>query len=344
METDERTSVQMMKKRRIAATLAASSLVAGAGMIALAPSAQADLVTHCVGEGGDVTVPGDLVVPAGESCWLDGTTVKGKVKLRKNADLVVSGGKLQGKVHAAKNAYLDATDTQMRGNVASDDAYGTYLEDSDVTGAVNARSSGSDHDGFVYAVKSEVGKRLHAKVPGEVVVDGSHVRGPVTGDGTEYTDVNDSTLDRKLSVTGNAKGATLCDSEVYGPTSYTDNKDAVQVGADGPVTSCDGTSFFGGKLDISDNSAKVRISDTIVRKDLSGDGNEPAPRGENNRVRGDTSGQFSDLKAPDKDSKVAPRTAAKSTSQDRDATTKHKAGTRRSHAKTSARSAGKAKL
>lgn len=334
-----------MKKLRIPAVFAASSLVAAAGLAAVAPSAQADFVTRCVGQGGDVTVPGDLVVPAGETCWLDGTTVKGKVQVRKNADLVVNGGSVDGKVRAAKNAYVDTTDTDLGANVVGVDAYGAYLDDSTVAGAVNARNTGSDFGGFVYVVDSQVGKRLHAKAPGEVVLDGAHVQGPVTADGTSYTDVNNSTLERKLSVTGNAKGGTFCASEVYGDASYTGNSYGLQLGADGPITACDGVSFFGGNLEVSDNSGTVRVSDTIIRKDLSGDGNDPAPRGENNRVRGEASDQFSDLKAPsDDDQMQARKQASARTVQHRDAAVKHKAGSRRSDAKTKASTAGKANL
>lgn len=328
-------------KWRLPMAVAMSATLAGAGLVALTPKADAALVTQCVGEGGDVTVPGDLVVPAGETCWLDGTTVKGNVKVRKNADLVVSDGTFQGRVHAAKNGYIDTTDTDVTGNVGSSNGYGTYLSKSTVHGAVNANNSGTDNDGFVYAVDSEVGKRLHAKVPGEVVVDGSQVSGPVTGNGTAYTDVNNSTLQGQLAVTDNAKGATFCDSEVYGSVSYADNDDTLQIGADGPVTSCDGVSFFGASLDVSDNSGKVVVSDTIIAGNLAGDGNDPDPQGTNNRVRGGTSGQFSDLKAPSASKK---KMSVRAAHTDRDAKAGHKAKNRRAHAKAKAKSAGKAQL
>lgn len=330
-----------MKKFRFPAAFAAGSLMAATGMMAMAPNAQGSLTTRCVGEGGDVTVPGDLVVPAGETCWLDGTIVHGKVQVRKKADLVVSDGTVSGEVHAAKGAYVDITDTKLGGNVVSDNAYGTYMDNSTVTGAVDARNSGNDNDGFVYAMDSRVAKRLHAEVPGEVVVERSHVTGPVTGVGTEYTDVTDSTLDHKLSVTNNAKGGTLCDSEVYGETSYSGNKYATQIGGDGPVTSCDGVSFFGGNVTVSDNNGKVRVSDTIMRGDLSGDNNDPAPRGENNRVRGTRSGQFKDLKTLSGNNKTSPRTLDQNETQQRDTTVKEKADHRRAHGKTQAHKAGK---
>lgn len=328
---------------RLPMAVAMSSVLAGAGLVAFTPQAEAALVTQCVGEGGDVTVPGDLVVPAGETCWLDGTTIEGDVKVRKNADMVASGGTVKGRVHAAKNGYIDTTDTDISGNVGSRNSYGTYLSKTQVHGAVNANNSGTDNGGFVYAVHSEVGKRLHAKVPGEVVVDGSQVRGPLTGNGTKYTDVNDSTLEGQLSVTNNAEGATFCDSEVYGSVSYADNDDILQIGADGPVTACAGVSFFGASLDISDNTGTIRVSDTIIAGNLAGAGNDSDPEGKNNRVRGEQSGQFSDMQKPSASKQQ--RSSRSATHPNRDTTAGNKtAKDRRAHAKAKAEAAGKAQL
>ncbi len=331
-------------KLRLPAAVAMSSVLAATGLAAVAPKADAALVTRCIGEGGNVTVPGDLVVPAGQSCWLDGTTVQGNVKVRKNADLVVNDATFKGRVHSAKNGYVDVTGTDIGGNVGSNNGYGTYLKKSAIHGAVNARNTGTDYDGFVYAVDSQVAKRLHAKIPGEVVLDGSQVSGPVTGDGTRYTDVNNSTLQRKLSVTGNAKGGTFCDSEVYGDAAYSGNKGPLQVGADGPVIACDGVSFFGGNVDISDNTGGVRVSDTIIAGDLSGTGNDPAPQGQNNRVRGEMSGQFADLTPPSASKKLASKMSSRVAVRHRDARVGQQAKNRRAHAKTEAKAAGKAQL
>jgi hypothetical protein len=209
---------------------------------------------------------------------------------------------------------------------------------------VNARNTGTEYDGFVYAVDSHVSKRLHAKVPGEVVLDGSQVSGPVNGDGTRYTDVNNSTLQRKLSVTGNANGGTFCDSEVYGDVAYSGNKGPLQVGADGPVTACDGVSFFGGNVDISDNTGGVRVSDTIIAGDLSGTGNDPAPQGQNNRVRGTMSGQFADLTPPSANKQSDSKMSTRTTVRHRDARVRQQAKKRRAEAKTQAKAAGKAQL
>ena len=80
--------------------------VAAAGMLT-ATSASADLVTRCSGTAGDVTVPGDLVVPAGQTCDLTGTTVDGDVRVRAGADLIGEDVTVTGDIVGAADAYLD---------------------------------------------------------------------------------------------------------------------------------------------------------------------------------------------------------------------------------------------
>jgi hypothetical protein len=323
-----------MKLRR---ALAATTLLASGGAIALAAPANADLVTRCVGEGGAVTVPGDLVVPAGKTCWLDGTTVEGNVRVQAGADLIVTGGTLKGTVVVNENAYVDATDTTITGTIRTANAFGAYLDNSEVGGAVNASTDAeSPYDGFVYVVGSEIAGKVEARVPGEVLLDGARVGGAVVTDGTRYTDIYDSTLDKALTVTNNPDGAVFCESEVYGSASYSGNSYVLQLGANGPITSCEGASYWDKNLDVSNNTATIVVSNNVIRGNLSGEGNDPAPTGENNRVRGTVSGQFVDLPAP-----AALRASA---AQDRAAELAAKAAERRSDAQAEADAAGDAKL
>lgn len=55
-------------------------------------------VTHCVGEGGAVTVPGDLLVSVGSNCVLEGTTVTGDVQITTGADPVADDITVEGDV------------------------------------------------------------------------------------------------------------------------------------------------------------------------------------------------------------------------------------------------------
>jgi hypothetical protein len=322
---------------RLRSAIAATSLVA-AGGIAFAAPASAELVTRCVGEGGAVTVPGDLVVPAGKACWLSGTTVEGNVRVMEGADLAVDGATFKGTVTVLENGYVDTTDSTIAKNVNTKNAFGSFFYSSDLGAAVTARADAdSELDGFVYAVDSMVTGKLDAQVPGEVVIDGSQVGGAVTGQGTRYTDVYNSTLSGKLTVSGNAEGGVFCESEVYGDASYTGNSETVQIGADGPLAPCTGASFFGHNLDVSGNTANVVVSNNIVAGNLSGEGNDPAPTGENNRVRGTLGGQFVDLQAPAALKRMA-------VAQDRSDEVADEAAQRRAAAKSEASAAGDAQL
>ncbi|MFI6694269.1 hypothetical protein ACIBLA_21425 [Streptomyces sp. NPDC050433] len=71
-----------MKIRTFVAT---ASLVPSGSLVAFSGSAQAALHTTCVGDGAAVTVSNDLAVPAGKSCTLTGTRVKGSVTVESGA-------------------------------------------------------------------------------------------------------------------------------------------------------------------------------------------------------------------------------------------------------------------
>ena len=58
---------------------------------------------------------------------------------------------------------------------------------------------------------------------------------------------------------------------------------------------CDDVNYFGGNVTISDNVGGVDVTGNIVRGDLTGEGNDPAPTGDDNRVRGEAGGQFAEL-------------------------------------------------
>lgn len=323
---------------KLRSAIVAGSLAATAGAVGLAAPAHADLTTTCVGIAGPVTVPNDLVVPANKSCWLDGTIVQGDVRVGKNADLVVDGARFEGNVRVAANGYFDADGSTVEGSVHGTKAYGAYLADSEVSRALTMRGDGTPTYGFVYVLDSRVGGRLISDGPEEVVVDGSRIEGNLVGDGTRYTDVYDSTLEGALTVTGNSKGAVFCASEVDGKVRYSGNSDALQIGAPGPIIPCEGVSYFGKSVDISDNTATTVVSNTIIRGELSGTGNDPAPVGENNRVRGAMTGQFADLATPPAAQLRSGKPA------DRAGELVTEAGERRAEATAQAEASGRAKL
>src|SRR5690625_6983462 len=107
--------------------------VAAAGMLTAVP-ASADLVTRCIGTAGEVTVPGDLVVPPGETCDLTGTTVDGDVRVRAGSDLIGDGVSITGDVIGAGDAYIDLVGSEVAVVVPVHGGYGVVLEESTVSG------------------------------------------------------------------------------------------------------------------------------------------------------------------------------------------------------------------
>lgn len=260
-------------RTRIAAMVAAG--VTCAAVVALAGPARADLVTRCVGEGGPVTVPTDLLVPAGQDCVLTGTTVQGDVRVAAGADLVVTHGTLAGRVIVAGNGYLDTTDTTVVGRVTLVGAYGASLVGSKLPGGVMARpGSGSAADGFVSATGSLLG-RVVARV-GAVELDDSQVAGNLTAAGGMYTDLYGSFVNGRVQVTGNSLGAVACGSAVHGAATYQGNQDVVQLGGDGPVVTCDAANHWGGDVRVRDTTGGVFVDLAIIGGDLTLSGNDPA--------------------------------------------------------------------
>jgi hypothetical protein len=323
---------------RLRIAVSATALAISGVVVGIAGPAQAGLTTFCDGEGGPVTVPNDLVVAAGKACTLDRTVVQGNVQVRAGADLIVVGGRFEGNVSLQEGAYFDATETTITGNISGNNAYGSYIDASEVTGAVIARGTPENaNENFTYAVSSTVKKQVDSSAKGELLLDGSHVLGLVKATGTRFADSYNSVLEKSLTVSGAPEGSVLCESEVYGDASWSGNSGHLQLGADGPTVECAGASFFNRNVDISNNTATVELSNTIIRGNLSGDGNDPAPVGENNRVRGTTSGQFVDLLPP---SPAAARMSATNRAEELAA----KAAERRAAAEAEAEAAGPAKL
>ncbi|MEV8331312.1 hypothetical protein ACGFMO_26360 [Streptomyces niveus] len=316
---------------KIRTFIATASLVASGSLVAFSGSAQAALYTTCVGDGGAVTVSNDLVVPAGKSCTLTGTKVKGSVTVEAGADLVAAGATFNGAVNVEENAYLDLTDTTVKGTLTTDSAFGTHLEKSNLK-AVDAT------EGFVYAVDSTLGGNVSTD-SGELYVSGSTLNAALTGEGNQYTDVYDSTVKGALTVNGNALGGVFCASEVYGAAKYSGNADNLQIGGEGALGPCAGASYFGGNLAITDNTANSVLDNAIVRGSLTATGNNPVlVVGELARIRGAVTGDTAAASAS------SSRSAKQAAPQDRGAELAEKAAERAAAAKADAHEAGKSLL
>lgn len=322
-----------MKSRTILA-LASLAGVALAG--AVTTQASADLVTRCIGTGGAVTVPGDLVVPAGKSCVLEGTTVEGRVTVQAGADLVVTDGVFKGAVIVAENGYLDVYNTAVTGKITSRGGYGTTFGGGTTLAAGYAGLAPADDSivPFAYFDDTAITKNV-SSASGELYLNGSQVAGSVTGDGSLYVDVLDSTVTGSFTAKGNVDGSVVCGSEIDGHATW-DANGAVQVGGGGLIDDCDDVNYFGGNVTIANNTGGVAVNGNIIRGNLGGEGNDPAPTGADNRVRGTISGQFTDLQPAAAARRAAP--------EDRLVDLKEKAAERKAAAVAEGEAAGSARL
>jgi hypothetical protein len=306
-----------MMKRRTASALALSA-IATASVVLAAPGASADLVTQCVGTGGPVTLPTDLVVPAGKSCSLDGTTITGNVRVAAGANLVINGGKISGELRVAADGYLDATNTTVNGQVVlAAGGFGLYLRDT-TTGRVVVQPKGeATVEGFLFAEGATVEGNVTSGV-GEVRLDGSEITGSVNTTGAYYTDLHDSFVDGTLSVLNNATGSVVCGSAVQGKSTFAGNLGGVQLGPNGALDSCDSGGYFARDVSITNTTGRVTLDDNIINGQLVVNTNNPAAEvAANNKIRGGVVGEQAGAAAAAKALAAPDRVGADQRAQDR---------------------------
>lgn len=274
----------------------ASAALAASSVLLIAQPASGALVTNCRGEGGAVTVPGDLVVPRGASCVLTGTTVTGNIRVAADADLAMEGVTVNGELRVNNNAYADVYgDSVISGDVRVVNAFGVYIEESTLEGNVlQNRNDQAAPEPFVYLFSTGVAGGVDSRA-GEVLLQTTQIQGPVSARNGLYADIIDSTLESTLRVQNNELGSVVCEVEVYGDATFVGNSSTLQIGGSGAGDPCEGASFWNGDVSFVDNTASdtgFDISNNIVRGDLTGSGNDPLPTGAGNRVRGDITLEF----------------------------------------------------
>src|SRR5699024_10420509 len=160
---------------------------------------------------------------------------------------------------------------------------------------------------YLYAYDSQISGIVDVSA-GDVHIESTSIAGAVASANTTFTDIIDSTLAATLTNSGAADGSTICDSEVDGAAAIQANPGPVQIGGAEDREVCTGMNYFGADLTVAENTGGVDVSSNIVRGSLTGEGNEPAPTGEGNRVRGELGGQFTELE-PASELRTMARTA-----------------------------------
>lgn len=266
----------------------AAATVAAALLLGTAPALADGLTTRCQGAAGAVTVPGDLVIPAGASCDLTGTRIEGDVRVQAGADLLGKDLDIEGDLSAAAGSYLELRGGDVTGEIQLTGTYGAVLEGTGIGGRLIHRAGDGEGDGFLHAGAVEIGGSLTIRA-GENYFEDSVVAGALDSRGSVFTDARSSFVDGSMLVREAAEGSMLCALSVQRGAELAANAGPVQIGADGPLADCDaGSTSIGGDLVVTDHSGGVRIADVIVLGDLHASGNRSAAElGDRVRVRGE---------------------------------------------------------
>lgn len=311
----------MMRKRSIT-TLATAAAVA-AMTLTLTGTASADLTTRCVGEGGAVTIPTDLVVPNGQTCVLNGTVIQGDVRVGQGADLVTQNATIEGEVRVNQDGYLDTFETEVSDRVILRGAFGSFLATTTLGDDLVARPAGdTESAGFVATDDVDAAGSVQV-TSGELLLDSSAIAGDVISRDSLYTDVYDTFIDGRLQSIANEQGSVVCASAIQGQARFIDNAFGVQLGGGIPLAECEGPSYWGSDVRAIGNTDGVYLDDNIVNGNVILRDNDPVAQvGDGNLVRGEVIGDFEPM--PDSTtlskgsakSGVSPRAAEKVTNRD----------------------------
>jgi hypothetical protein len=233
-------------------------------------------------------VNGDLIVPAGATCELRGTIVRGDVRLSGGGDeyanLRAEGVRITGDLRIGEQsiAYFDDTrvggNAELRGTWAVLDAFGGSI------------------GGWVRLADAERINLLGTAVGGDVrfersrliIADEARIQGNFRATDVEFAAVIESRVSGNVAIDLARDEARLCGSRLGGNAVFDNNAGTVAIGAGAPR--CDGNTVEG-HVRVRQNTGGVTISDNIVRNNLTCRDNEPAPTGGNNRVGGQKQGQ-----------------------------------------------------
>ncbi|MEN3358948.1 MAG: hypothetical protein V7637_2930 [Mycobacteriales bacterium] len=310
---------------------------AAACLVSVAGPAQAGLVTSCTGTASDVTVPGDLFVPAGESCELTNVTVNGNTTVRADANLILKTSNLTGTLTVAGNGYADLTSSTVAGATRLNSGFGLNSQSSTFTGNVTVTGSG-----FAYSVGSTFAGNI-TSTSGETYLQSGRVARNIATTGDQLTDMYDTVVGGKVTVADAALGSVVCTSEIDGDTSFSGAGDAgvVQIGAQVPVSGC-GFDVFAAGLTLAGNHAPITISDNVVRGVLACMDNDAAPTGSGNRLRGGATGQCAGLAGSAAAATASSKAAGATAATDRAAGILAKIGSRHSTGERAAIATGRA--
>ena len=235
-------------------------------------------------EGGAVN--GDLVVPEGASCVLNGTKVRGDVRLAYGARLDAENVWITGHLRISEQAGGNLDDTRVGGNV---ELGGTWA---------HLDMSGGSIGGRVRVEDAERINLLGTTVDGDVrfersrlfVADMARIKGQIKVSGAEIAIIDESRIEGNVAIQGVTFETRICGSQVGSQVTFEGNSSNVTVG--NHLKYCMGNTIDG-NLRILQNTGGATIESNTVRGNLTCRDNNPAPTSSNNWVRGQKQGQCS---------------------------------------------------
>ena len=108
-----------------------------AGVLVVAPAAQASSGSKCTATMSGKTIKGDLVVPAGAACQLINSTVRGDVRVRGGGYFQATNSTVRGDVKGKRSQTIFIEEgSTVKGDVDADRTSQVFLFDSAVSGSI----------------------------------------------------------------------------------------------------------------------------------------------------------------------------------------------------------------
>lgn len=277
-----------MPRRRLTARLLATALLALLALVAMAPAAGATSGARariCVGLIESEVVDGGLIVPAGASCELRGTTVRGDVHVAGGGDdfatLDAAGARIGGDLRIGQQGNVRLDDTRVGGNVKVVGAW-ALLDASG--GAIGGRVRAADAE-RINLSGTTVGGNVRFERSRLFTARGAQIAGQIRAAEVEFASIVESRVGGNVAIEGAHEEARVCNSRIGGSASFERNTGKVTIGGGSPALRCGG-STFDGHLRVHQNTGGVTITGNAVGGNLACRDNNPLPIGGSNKVGG----------------------------------------------------------
>jgi hypothetical protein len=227
---------------------------------------QATERTECIGTIGAVTV-GDVFVPDGKACRLDGTKVTGGVTVGAGSALETSRADIHDSLTLNSSGRVLSDATIVQGDLVS-------------TGT-----------GIISLTNSMVVQQVTVQQNTTFSATGLVVGGNLKGTEVNRFDLTDGFVGGSFAADGAFGGSRFCGNKVFGNAEIRNSGAAIEIGGSG---SCAGNRFYE-NVTVQGNVADITISNNNIRRDLNCVNNDPAPHGTGNTVTGGKLGQCATL-------------------------------------------------